>query len=346
VTGQIATAYSAINIIFSLIIGVLSTRYRPKTLLIVGLMLYIVSALGCFISTSFLILVISYSLTGISVSIVTPMTATIIGDVLAPDRRSSALGWAGAGTPFSVLLGSPMVSYIVGQHGWRSVFIFFMLPVSAIGLALAYFWIPKSMGRYDLKPGSASGGYKKIFSNKSAIACLIGAIFVSINISNILTYCVSSFRERFQVSAEFASIIFSAQAVTAFSGTILGGNLANKLGRKRLVVLASLLLGMLTMGTFNIGVFWLSAAVSIVLWIFGSSASIVGRSLSLEQENEFRGTMMSAHSAAVGVGSTLGAMIGGLILLRYDYSELGYIIGAFGTISMLVYHFFSEEPTD
>jgi len=344
VTGQIATAYSAITIIFALIIGVLSTRYQPKTLLTVGLLLYIISALGCYISTSFPVLIIAYSITGISVSIVTPMTATIIGDVLVPDRRSSALGWAGAGTPFSVLLGSPTISYIAGQYGWRSAFIFFMLPVSVIGITLVYFWIPNVISRYDLKPKSASGGYRKIFSNRSAIACFLGAMFVSINISNVLTYCISSFRERFQVSAGFASLIFSGQAVAAFSGTIIGGNLANKLGKKRIIALAPLLLGLLTISTFNVGAFWLSAALSIILWLFGSSSSIVGRSLSLEQDAEFRGTMMSLHSAAVGVGSALGTMIGGFILLWYGYSELGYILGAFGIFSVLIYHFFSEDP--
>ena len=53
---------------------------------------------------------------------------------------------------------------------------------------------------------------------------------------------------------------------------------------------------------------------------------------------------MSVNSAARGVGSTLGTMVGGLILLRYGYSALGYAAGIFGILAVLIYHFFSEEP--
>ena len=156
VTGQIATAYSAITIVFALAVGVLSTRYQPKTLLTAGILLNTISALGSYYATSFPMLIIAYSLTGISSAIVFPMTATIIGDAFISERRSSALGWATAGNPFSVLFGSPTVSYIAGQFGWRSAFLFFMLSISIVGLALVYFGLPKTRARSDSSPRSAS----------------------------------------------------------------------------------------------------------------------------------------------------------------------------------------------
>lgn len=343
VTGQIATAYSAITIVFALAVGVLSTRYQPKTLLTAGILLNTISALGSYYATSFPMLILAYSLTGISSAIVFPMTATIIGDAFISERRSSALGWATAGNAFSVLFGAPTVSYIASQYGWRSAFLFFMLPISIVGLALVYFGLPKTRARSDSSPRSASEGYRSILSNRSAIACLVGAMFVSVNLSNVLTYAVSSFRERFLVSAGVASLVFSGMAVTAFSGNVIGGNIINRLGRKRVIAPASFLAGMLTIATFNVGVFWLSAAASIVLFLFVSSAFLAGNSLTLEQETEFRGTLMSVNSAARGVGSTLGTMVGGLVLLRYGYSALGYTAGIFGILAVLIYHF-SEEP--
>ena len=345
VTGQISTAYSAITIIFALALSVLSTRYAPRTLLTAGLLLNIISAVGSYLSTSFPMLILSYSLTGISSSIVFPMTATIIGERLHSERRSSALGWATAGNPFAVLFGSPAVSYIAGQYGWRSTFIFFLLPVSVIGLVLVYLGIPRARSRSASKPRGASEGYRRLFSNRSAVACLLGAMFVSMNLSNVLTYGVSSFRERFQISAGIASLTFSAMAVTAVSGNIIGGKIIDKIGRKRILATAPFLLGILTMSMFNIGTFWLSVVISIILWLFGSSSFLTGNSLSLEQEPEFRGIMMSVNSAARGVGSMLGTMIGGLVLLQHGYSALGYIAGVFGILAVLTYHFFSEDPT-
>jgi predicted MFS family arabinose efflux permease len=132
--------------------------------------------------------------------------------------------------------------------------------------------------------------------------------------------------------------------VTAFSGNIIGGNIISRHSRKTVVAPASFLLGILTIVTFNVGAFWLSAVASIVLFLFASSAFLAGNSLTLEQETEFRGTLMSVNSAARGVGATLGTMVGGLVLLQYGYSALGYTAGVFGILAVLIYHFFTEEP--
>jgi predicted MFS family arabinose efflux permease len=134
-------------------------------------------------------------------------------------------------------------------------------------------------------------------------------------------------------------------AVTAFSGNVIGGKIIDKIGRKRILATAPLMLGILTMSMFNVGTFWLSVVISIILWLFGSTSFLTGNSLSLEQDPEFRGTMMSVNSAARGVGSMMGTMIGGLVLLRYGYSSLGYVAGIFGTLAVLTYHFFSVDPT-
>ena len=344
VTGQISTAYSAITIIFALTMSILSTRYHPKSLLTTGLILSIISAIGCYFSTSFPMLIIAYSITGISSSIVMPMTATIIGDVLDSERRSSALGWATAGNPFSVLFGSPTISYIAGQYGWRSTFLFFMLPVSIMGLALVYIGIPKVRGSSESNNRSASEGYRRILANRSAIACLVGAMFVSVNLSNVLTFCISSFRERFMVSAGFASLVFSGMALTAFTGNVMGGRIIGRFSRKSIVIPASLLLGLLTVSVFNLSVFWISAAASIILFLFASSSFLAGNSLTLEQDSEFRGLMMSVNSVARGLGSTFGTMIGGLILLQFGYGALGLAAGTFGILAVIIYYFFTEEP--
>jgi predicted MFS family arabinose efflux permease len=328
VTGQIATAYSAISVIFALIMGVLSARYRHKTLLTAGLLLYVISAVSSYVSPNFPVLIVAYSLTGIGSSIVFPMTATIIGEAFPPERRASALGWVTAGQPFSVLVGSPTVNYIASQYGWRS-----------------YFGIPKSSHRPVSSSRSSFEGFRSILSNRSALACLAGALFVQVNLSNVLPYGVSSFRERFLSSSGVASLIFSGMALTAFTGSIVGGNVVGRFGRKRVVAAASLLLGIFTIVTFNLGLFWPSALASITLFLFASSSFVAGNSLSLEQVPEFSGTLMSVNGTARSLGATLGTMMGGLVLLQYGYWALGLTAGAFGVLAVLIYHFFTVDPS-
>lgn len=170
-------------------------------------------------------------------------------------------------------------------------------------------------------------------------------MFVQVNLSNVLTYGVSSFRERFQASSGLASLIFSGMALTAFTGSIVSGNVVGRFGRKRVVAAASLLLGVLTIITFNLRLFWPSALASIILFLFASSSFVAGNSLSLEQVPEFSGTLMSANVAARSLGATLGTMMGGLVLLQYGYWALGLTAGTFGILSVLIYQFFTVDPS-
>ena len=68
-------------------------------------------------------------------------------------------------------------------------------------------------------------------------------------------------------------------------------------------------------------------------------------SLTLEQVPRFRGTMMSLFSAVYSLGSALGAGVGGLVLLLYDYGFVGISLGAIGIASAIVFYLLTIDPT-
>jgi predicted MFS family arabinose efflux permease len=68
-------------------------------------------------------------------------------------------------------------------------------------------------------------------------------------------------------------------------------------------------------------------------------------SLTLEQVPRFRGSMMSLGSAATSLGSAVGAAVGGMALIWYDYEALGSILGGLGIISAVIFYFVTIDPT-
>src|SRR4030042_2143398 len=80
VTNQINTVNSVMAIVAALIVGIISIRYSYRTLLITGLMLSIVSLLGCCYAPSFLTLLAVFSLGGFATNMIVPMTTALIGE--------------------------------------------------------------------------------------------------------------------------------------------------------------------------------------------------------------------------------------------------------------------------
>lgn len=81
VAGQINTSYSTVAVIFALLTGALSIKFKHKSLLLLGLLLMAISALGCFLALDFAMLLVFYSVSGAGYAIVSPMTFTLVGSI-------------------------------------------------------------------------------------------------------------------------------------------------------------------------------------------------------------------------------------------------------------------------
>jgi predicted MFS family arabinose efflux permease len=55
--------------------------------------------------------------------------------------------------------------------------------------------------------------------------------------------------------------------------------------------------------------------------------------------------MMSISSAATSLGSAVGAAVGGMALIWYDYDVLGAILGGMGIIAAMVFYLMTKDPT-
>jgi MFS family permease len=79
--------------------------------------------------------------------------------------------------------------------------------------------------------------------------------------------------------------------------------------------------------------------------LFDGLAASSSMSLTLEQMPDLRGTMMSLFAAFTGIGVVIGAGIGGLTLILYNYELLGIILGSMGIIAAIIFRFLTVDPT-
>jgi predicted MFS family arabinose efflux permease len=55
--------------------------------------------------------------------------------------------------------------------------------------------------------------------------------------------------------------------------------------------------------------------------------------------------MMSLFAAFAGAGVAIGAGIGGLTLILFDYEWLGIILGSMGIVAAILFRFLTVDPT-
>jgi predicted MFS family arabinose efflux permease len=67
-------------------------------------------------------------------------------------------------------------------------------------------------------------------------------------------------------------------------------------------------------------------------------------SLVLEQVPAYRGTMMSLSQLSWDVSWAIGNALAGVILVGYDYQQLGFF-GIFLFIGGIIFHVFTIDPT-
>ncbi len=132
-------------------------------------------------------------------------------------------------------------------------------------------------------------------------------------------------------------------------GAIIGGHMVNRVGRKRLTVIAGFSSSILMLSSYFIPDLWICLTLRWTAAALGGALLAASHNLMLEQVPKFRGTAMSLGSAFGGVGTAVGITVGGAVLNFYTdptigFQALGLTVGALGIAAILVTLFFAKDP--
>jgi predicted MFS family arabinose efflux permease len=346
VTGQINTAYAIAAVVFALLTSLLSARFKHKSLLLAGVLLMTASVLGCYFAPDFTSLLAFFSISGAGYAIVNPMTFTLVGEHLPLEKRAGAIGWIVASGALVYVIGAPIIALMSGVGGWHFPLSGFVLPILLASLLVGLVGLPSASKNRNISSNAKTSlGFREIFSNKSALACLVGDTLRSAAFVAIVLYATSFFRQRFLMTTDTASLILLGGALSYVLGSLSAGQFVNRLGRKSSTALTALLSGVFTVSYVFVPNVWVSMALMLVAsWFFGMVASSAN-SLTLEQIPRHRGAMMSVDTALINAGSAIGSTTGGLALLYFNYEGLGSVLGVVGIVAAVVFFLFSKDPT-
>jgi MFS transporter, DHA1 family, inner membrane transport protein len=346
---RLVTVSNLVSFITGIVIGYLCLKIKYKILLMTGLLCITVGGIGCFLAFNPLMLQLFYLFDGIGTVLISSMAYSIIGEHLPDNKKGIALGCVIAGAPISGLIGSFVISMFFGfTEGWRSFMLFYVVPISIISLIIVYFTIPLASKIKEVKDEkSPVEALNKgvVISKMNVFACLLGNFFRYMA-SAWQIFAIALIRTKFNVTAESGATMILIGNVGLIIGMITAGKLANKFGRKKLLVISTFCLSFVFISFINSTSFIMATAVWLVSGTVGGLSFSSDLNFTLGQMPKIRGSLMSINSGFIYLGFAIGSAIGSFILPSFGYQIVGYTFTLFLVIASMIFLTFAKDPTN
>lgn len=247
---MILTISSLMIIPASIISGKLVEKIKKRTILIVGISIYLVGGLGGGIATSIYSLLMFRALLGIGAGLILPLSTGLIVDFFEGEQRNKMVGYATAINNLGGVI-AIVLAGILASINWR--FAFGVYAIALFSLFLVILYLPEPEKCKNPEHFEKSSINKKIYILMLLIA-VVNIVFYSVptNIAILL--------RTFKLGNAFVSgIIISTLNLTAFIVGMFFYNLSNILKKYTLIF---------SLGTMFIGFLILSNSSTLLQIVF------------------------------------------------------------------------------
>ena len=348
VLGTLVSAYSVMLGIFALLCGPISDRIGRRRMLLLGtgvmaLALFLHGFVGRF--STFLAV---RMLAGAAGGMLTGVAASYIGDWFPYERRGWASGWVFSGSAFGQIAGIPLGVLMAGRWGFRAPFYMFGVTM-LLTFVLIWLRVPQPPVRRHDTPLTVRGAvadYWDMLRRREVALASLAYFMMYMGVAVFLVYFPTWLEARLGVSSNtIASLYLFGGVANVLTGP-QAGHLSDRIGRRRILLLASSGLSLLMLSaTTVLTAPWIAfpyfflAMVLIAMRISPFSALLT----SLAADHR-RGSLMSLTVSLGQAGYALGGALAGPL-----YAKLGYgsnaLLGAVSVLAMgLIVWLWVPEP--
>jgi MFS family permease len=347
ITSQIATVSSIAAVITGILIASLSVRVDRRLILLIGAICIPIGVLGCALAENFLTLEIFFPFDGVGSIIVGSMVFAIAGETLPISKRARALGWIVSGATWAQFFGALLIRYFFPAGNWQAFLLWYAFPVSIFAVIFAFFSLKSAAltkQKSNLERLPIYIGFKEVFKNRSATSCLVGNMIRHAGMIWGTVFSATFFRLKFDIPLPTYALVALFGTILFALGNIGGGQIVEKVGRKRLVLLCFALAGTFTIFAVFIPIVWLAIAFGLAGNVVGGMGSAGTLNMTVEQVPKYRGTIMSMSTVFVTLGAAIGTAVGGAVLaISGNYQILALTFVSFTFLAGGIY-LFTKDP--
>jgi len=320
--------------IAQLLYGPISDRFGRRKPMLVGLAIYIISAIAVVFVPSFTGLLVLRFIQGIGSAATRVITISIVRDIYGGRQMAEVMSLI-----MMVFMVVPVIAPGTGQivlffGDWHLIFAF-MAGIAAVVTAWMYFRLPETLHPDDVRPFTARsilGGFKIVLTNRIALCYTLSSTFIFGALFGFINSAEQVYKGIYGLGAWFAAAFAGVALFMAFS-SFINARLVGRFGMRKLSH-GSLL------GFIAITFVWLLVQIfgpepmpfaifivffALAMFQFGWIGSNFN-SLAMEPLGHVAGT---ASSVIGFMGTVGGSLIGAGIGQAFDGTALPMVAGFF-----------------
>ncbi|MDJ1478714.1 MFS transporter [Bacillus sp. LS15-K4] len=325
--GLLITIYALCYGITAPLFGPMSDRVGRKRMIVIGFVLFSISTFCTGLAKDFEILLLFRGLTGLSGAMIMPSIFALVGDKVTYESRGKAMGTIMGAMVGSTVIGVPIGAFLSELGNWKWTFY-------SIGLLTLFLTIlvnhilenEKTRNKEHVSVAKTLGtSLKTALVNISVLFALLATFLWTIGLHGMFSYIGVYYGHNFGLSVGEIGIVIFLAGIGSVAGNILGGKLADKIGKRNVISIASIVVSISVM-VFSLSIENIVTAITVhIIWsLFIGFGQASLTALISELKPAVRGTVMALNSSAMYIGMTIASGVASLAVSNgFPFSFLG-----------------------
>lgn len=347
--GLLITIYALCYGITAPVFGTMSDRVGRKRMIIIGFAIFSISTFCTGLAKSFEILLLFRGLTGLSGAMIMPSIFALVGDKVTYESRGKAMGTIMGAMIGSTVIGVPIGAFLSEIGNWQWTFYSIGLLTLFLTLLINHI-LRNEKEREDVHVSlteTVDAPLKMTVVNISVLFALLATFLWTIGLHGMFSYIGVYYGDNFGLSVGKIGIVIFLAGVGSVAGNILGGKLADKIGKKSVIVIASIVSSISVM-LFSLSTENLVIAIIVhIIWsLFIGFGQASLTALISELKPAVRGTIMALNSSAMYIGMTIASGVASLAISNgFPFFSLGTICAIASLLVLPIIFVLVKEKT-
>lgn len=232
--GQLITAFSLSFALGTPIVVSITSRLKRKHLLLLSLVVFIMGCAVAFVSSEYMILLVSRIILGLSAGVFSVVAISSVTKLVTPDKMGGAISMISLAFGMAMTAGVPIGIAVANLWGWQMIFMI----LGILGL-LVFIGLLRLLPHID---GDAPVSFWQQFSvlkNPVLIGALCFNLVICISHSIMLTYVTPYLKSIFHMDASGIGVVMLALGIAGIIGSRAGGYSTDRWGSVRTICLTA-----------------------------------------------------------------------------------------------------------